>query len=88
VLLAVLGLVLGAALGGLAVRRFWPRYIVDIEEVQVPLEPPKALRRFQVIFATDAGGDARRLWEKVKPQGDAVMEFWDGDARRGVKEPS
>jgi hypothetical protein len=43
-------------------------------------------KRFHVVFHTDGGGAARKLWEKVEPTGDGVMEFLDGTARRGHKE--
>jgi hypothetical protein len=40
-----------------------------------------------VIFSTDSGGDARRLYEKFKPHSDAIIDFMDGSTCRGTKVP-
>lgn len=75
---------LGAAGAALVVRRYFPRYITEtlVETVRDSLPTP---RRFRVIMATDNGGDARRLYEKIQTRNDGQVIFLDGEAQRSMK---
>ena len=41
--------------------------------------------RFTVLFSTDNGGAARRLYENANGAGQGVIELYDGDQLRGSK---
>lgn len=81
-----------AAVGIAAARLFWPRIVtVEVErrvEVPTPKPLPYEKRRFHVVFATDHGAEARRLYERVTPSADGVVDFFDGGQWRSGKEAS
>lgn len=52
---------------------------------RVKPQPFTGIRRFHVTMHTDKGGEARRLYERLVPQGDGVVEFFDRDVCRGKK---
>ena len=86
--LLVVGLA-SAGLSALLVRRYWPTVLVtepDVVYAQMPI-PPWLQRRFNVVFSTDDGGEARRLYEQVTPRAstDGIVQFFDGTDQRGEK---
>jgi len=94
--MTIVALVLGLVIGGGAATRYWRwrpveiiREVEVVREVEVEVErlvePEYRSRRFRVVFSTDSGGDARRLWERVEAAGDGKVEFWDNADRRGLK---
>lgn len=79
-----LGLALGAVGGVFGARKYWPRF-EPVPQFLIDSLPP-AIKRFRVVFSTDSGAGARQLFEKVRPSADGVVEFWDGKARRSIKQ--
>ncbi len=53
---------------------------------RVKPQPFTGIRRFHVIMHTDNGSQARRLYERLLPKGDGVVEFFDKEVCRGSKE--
>ena len=90
----ILAFIAGAALAsGGAFFLYRPKFkalqerVAEDDEIFVEQQqlPPK-LRKFRVIMSTDGGGEARRLFERLVPKGDGMVEFYDGDVRRSLKE--
>ena len=86
-MLLIVVAVVSAALGfGAAFLLYRPDG--KLYEVQTFVEAqklPTKLRRFRVIMGTERGAEARRLYERLVPKGDGIVEFYDHDARRSVK---
>ena len=53
--------------------------------IVVPPIDPFPDSRFKVVFKSDDGASARKLYEVADAKGMGKIEFWDGPDCRGVK---
>jgi uncharacterized protein (DUF1786 family) len=81
ILLVLAGVIVGGGAGVFATRRFWPRIVYTIDASKVFPDT-----RFRIVAYTNRGAAARQFFERIKPVNDAVIEFYDGEHRRGRKE--
>lgn len=79
VILLVIGLVFGCPVGAFVYSK---RH--QCPELPDRIEPfPDT--RFKVVFKSDSGASARKLYEVADAKGMGKFEFWDGPDCRGAK---
>lgn len=82
------GFILGAVVavfGTLRVLLKKGRVTPGLRPIIVAKAPAFADKRFRVVLSSERGVDARDLYEKVVPKLDGVVEFFEGENRRGMK---
>jgi hypothetical protein len=61
--------------------------LIEIEkEAEIIYSDPRIQRKFTVIFHTDKGARARDAITNANPREDEAFEFFEGPARRQLKE--